>query len=418
MNSSIEMPGMRGQWRKWGVFIAVSAMFFFLNMATFTSLGVVLFTMIAQLHWSLTAAGFSFTVLGVACGVSSPFAGMAMQRLGSRFTICLGACMLLLGFLLAAISHSMAVFYCAMILLGTGYSFGGNVPGVALIAAWFDRGSARVIGIYLMMGAFGAACGPPLVHFLVNEAGGWRGHWRLMAGVAASLGIVCFGLVREGPVRGKLQPEEGMRDRRIAASHVWTTRDAILTTQFLLVSAIMAATMACVTTINSVIVPHLVKLGATPGEAAFVLSAIGVVATIVKGGSGHLCEIMASTMVLAAGVVLQAVGCILLSFADTGVLQYGAALAFGSGWGLSYVAGTLVLIEYFGAETGPRILSVVWLLVTVAAAGPIAAGMIADHTGSFALIFEIFAAMLLLLAVPALLMREPSHGGRVSTVVG
>jgi cyanate permease len=49
----------------------------------------------------------------------------------------------------------------------------------------------------------------------------------------------------------------------------------------------------------------------------------------------------------------------------------------------------------------------VWMASTFAAAGPVIAGMIADSTGSFAPIFRIYAGALLLLAVPAFMIRAP-----------
>jgi len=420
MKIKIDREGSDQHVRKWGVFLAVSLVFCFLNLSTFTSLGVVLYTMVGELHWSMTAAGFNFTLLGLACGLSSPFAALAMKWFGCRATICAGTLLLFAGFLIAAKSHSLGAFYIAMVLLGCGYSLAGNVPGIALIATWFERGSSRVIGMYLMLGALGAASGPPVVQAIVS-AGGWRGHWQVMCWAAAAIGLVCFALVREvGPkaIPHVLAIGEVFTGAKTVAADGWSPRAAVMTSQFLLVSAAMAATMACVTTINSVVVPHLVKLGSTPGAAAYVLSAIGLTATLIKGGAGHLCERLPATMILAAGLGLQAVGCFLLGFADTGVLHYASALAFGTGWGLGYVAGTVVLLAYFGADTGSKILSVVWLITTVAAAGPIAAGMIADRTGSFAPIFDIFAVMLLVLAVPFLVMREPVRRVHASAVAG
>jgi len=97
----------------------------------------------------------------------------------------------------------------------------------------------------------------------------------------------------------------------------------------------------------------------------------------------------------------------MLAFAATPALQYGSAVIFGTGWGLAYVAGTIALLNFFGGITGSRILSIVWLLTSVAAAGPIAAGMIADRYGTFAPIFLVYAVLLLSLATPILLMRRP-----------
>ena len=64
---------------KWLVFGAVSLGFFFLNLATFTSLGLVLFTMKSEMNWSITATLFSFTFLGLATGLTSPLPGMTMR---------------------------------------------------------------------------------------------------------------------------------------------------------------------------------------------------------------------------------------------------------------------------------------------------------------------------------------------------
>jgi MFS family permease len=402
---------------KFGTFGAVSLIFFFLNVATFTSLGVVLYTMVSELHWSMTAAGFSFTVLGLACGLSSPLPAVTMKWLGGRATVCIGTAILTLGFLLASVSDSLWMFYAAMIALGVGYSLAGNVPAVYLIGGWYGRSAARIIGFYLMFGALGAAFGPLIVEAIV-DAGGWRGNWQVMALACAVIGIACLVLVRDG--KGAADPvnEFGAAGGTKQAAAAWTPRQAVFTPQFLLISASMAATMACVTTNSSVAVTHLVKLGATPAAAALVLSVIAITATVVKGIAGRLCETIAPPYLLALGLVLQAIGSVILGVADTATRQYASAITFGAGWGFAYVAATVVLLEYFGLETGSKILSIVWLLTTVAAAGPLVAGMIADDYGTFTPIFDLYAGMLLVLAVPVFMMRGPAGQTRLSPSVG
>jgi MFS family permease len=389
------------------VFAAASLAFFFLNMATFAALAVVLFTMVAELHWSYTAAGFSFSLLGLACGLSSPLPALSMRWAGGRITMCIGALMLVAGFILASLSQGIIAFYVAMTLLGLGYSFAGNVPGVYLISGWFKRGASRIIGFYMMLGALGAAVGPRLVLMIVNWVG-WRGQWQVMAAVAAALGVICFALVRDpqglaaagASLKGDAHPAApGMRE--------WDPRKAVFTPQFALIACAMIATMAGVTTNNSILVNHLAKLGGTAVTASYILGGIGLVATFVKALSGWLSEKMPPSIIVATGLTLQSAGHVMLAFAATPLLQYGAVFVFGTGWGLAFVAGTIVLLDYFGSLTGSKILSVVWLLTSAAAVGPIAAGAIADAFGTFAPIFLIYAILLLVLAVPILLMRRP-----------
>ncbi len=399
------------------MFGAASLAFFFLNMSTFTALGVVLFTMVADLHWSMTSAGFSFSLLGIASGLTSPLGAVAMRWMGGRGAIVAGCVCLLGGFALAAVSHGIGTFYVAMVLLGLGYSLAGNVVGIFLIAGWFTRNSARVIGMYLMLGALGAAAGPPLVQAIVADYG-WRGQWRAMALLALLVGIACLVLIRTPPrVVASSADRATSRYAADRREFGWAPRAAILTPQFMLIAAAMTMTMACVTTFSNDTVTHLVRMGATPQGAALVMSAMALTATLVKGAAGRLCESISPTVVLAVGLVLQAVGEVLLARADSRLLGYAGAFGFGTGWGFAYVAGTVVMLEYFGAVTGSKILSIVWLLTTVAAVGPIAAGMIADRTGSFSPIFNIYAGLLLVLAVPTLMMREPAPRARAAEAV-
>jgi MFS family permease len=392
---------------QWQVFAAVSLIFFFLNGATFTSLGVVLYTMVAELHWSQAAAGFSFTLLGIACGVCSPLPALMMSRVGGRWTIVAGAATLCLGFFLAAVSASLWSFYVAMLLLGLGYALGGNVPAIYLLAAWFPDRQARVIGLYLMLGAFGATVGPPVVQAIVAHSGSWRAHWQVMGWSALVVGAVCFAFVRDIAVPSAVQV--GVDAPKADEPQAWSPREAIFTRQFALVAAAMTITMACITTNSSVTMSHLVKMGATPAFGAVILSLLALVATITKGLAGRLCELMPVTHLLGIGLVVQAAGNLILARADSAALQYGAALVYGIGWGASYVAGNVVLLRWFGPDVGSRILAVVWMITTLAAAGPLAAGVLADDTGSFSPIFYLYAALLIVVAVPAFVLGAPVH---------
>jgi MFS family permease len=101
------------------------------------------------------------------------------------------------------------------------------------------------------------------------------------------------------------------------------------------------------------------------------------------------------------------VGNILFAFAASPAVQLLAAIAFGAGWGFTYVAGPVLLIRYFGRTVGPRILSGVWLATTLSAAGPLVAGLVADRWGSFTPIFYGLGGVMLVLALPVWLMRMP-----------
>jgi MFS family permease len=394
--------------RQWLVFAAASLMFFFITGATFMSMGVVLYAMIAQLHWSQTAAGTGFGVLGLACCLSSPLPAILMNRIGTRWTMMLGGALLSAGFICACLTQGIGLFYCGAALMGVGFSLGANIPGVYLLASWFPERPARLIGVYLMLGALGGVAGPPLASWIVQHGGGWRVHWFAMACLALICGLTCLVCVKDRPRTHTGADAPGTRQAGSSGAD-WVYREAALTPQFLIIAAAMVLTQACVTTVQSAAVSHLAALGHTAAFAAFMLSLQSMMATIAKGASGTLSERIAPKRLLAAGLIIQCLGMLALAYARSPSLSYAFALAFGTGWGAAYLAVTVLLIGYFGPDTGSAVLSTVWLLTGLAAFGPPAAGMIDDRYGSFAPIFIAGGLALLPIALGALLMRTPER---------
>ena len=428
--------------QRWWVLAALSLIFFFLNGATFASLGVVLFSMISELHWSLTQAGLSFSLLGISCGLASPLPALLMRRIGCRRVVVLGGFCLAAGFWLAYAASGLPLFFIAMVFLGLGYALAGNIPGIYLIASWFPKVSARMIGVYLMIGAAGNVAGPPLVAAIVAASHSWRFNWLLMAVLAIGCTLFCLVFIRDPPpaTTGRDSSDMGTVAAAAKASVVasaavtgkssaaygaphsagksWRERQAMRTPQFALVAASMTLTIAGITTNSSVAVTHLVHLGTTPEFAAFTLSLVALVATLFKGVSGRLSEIIRPSRILAAGLILQGIGDVAFSNGPAAVNAYLFAGSFGMGWGLSYVAANVLLLDYFGRDVGARILSVVWMISTLAAAGPVAAGIIADRYGTFGPIFSVYAALLFVTALPIYLMRAPVPRSAAATARG
>ena len=392
--------------RKWWVLAAVSLMFFFVTGSTFSSLGIVLFTMAGELHWSMAEAGASFSVLGIACCLASPLPAPLMRRIGSRLTLFAAGLTLACGFGLAYGAQNLWVFYAAMALLGIGFTLGANIPGVFLLAGWFPQRAARMIGIYLMFGAFGGVVAPPLVQTLVAAGGGWRVHWLVMLALAAGLAVFCLIAVRDAdsaaPSRsGDLPPDAS------SEPHRWVYRQALATPQFLILALAMIVTQTTVTTLHSAAVPHLTRLGATAEFAALMLSLQALLATLAKGLAGSLAERFDPRVALVGGLIVHAVGLFLLGNAKTHMLGYLFALTFGLGWGSVYLAVTVLMLRYFGRECGTTLMSTVWLLTGFAAAGPALAGLLADRFGTFAPVFDACGVLLVPVALAALMMGAP-----------
>lgn len=400
--------------RKWAVFAILVGGFFVLNASTFASLGVVLFVMADDLGWSYTSAGLGFTVLGLAVGLTSFLPAILLQRIGARRTFTLGFACVALGFASASASNGIATFFSAMCLVGAGFSLAGNVTAVWLIGEWFPLKTGRMIGLYLMLGGIGDIVGPSLSHYLI-EWTSWRVNWMILASICGVLILLGALLIPAGSRQsaeiaaddGAASPSAGTD----ADAPSWTT--AFMRPLFLIIAAAITFNLACVTTVHSMAVSHLKLLGLSPAVGALGLSFMAFVSLAFKGLAGPLCERFSSRHMLAASMALQAVGVVLFAVAGHPSIVLVSSLLFGAGWGITVVATMVVLVECFGRVLGAQLLGVSHQISSIAAFGPLAAGMAADKVGSFAPVFFAFAIALGVLAFLVQILRDPELSGPV-----
>ena len=87
------------------------------------------------------------------------------------------------------------------------------------------------------------------------------------------------------------------------------------------------------------------------------------------------------------------------------------AVGSGLGFGLTALAVTLLLLNYFGRKHNLEIFSLTCLIGAVSALGPTLGGFLRDQTGGFGLTFQIYAAVIAVVFVAAALMRPPAKLG-------
>jgi MFS family permease len=392
------------------IMIVVSLGFFFVTATTFTSLGYVLYTMVADLGWSQAAAGMSFSFLGLACGLSSPLAPMMMKWIGTRLTMFLGGVVLGLGFLLAASVHDILVFFVATTFMGAGFSLIAPAPAVYLLATWFPKTASRMIGFYFMAGAFGGVVGPLVVGAIVSTTGSWRVHWMVMSIAAFVVGLISLVTIKDAvPVTAVSDVKNAGMTEKTGAAEValWTVRQALMSRSFLLLALAMMIVQTVVTTMHSSLVAHVASLGHGPTPGALAMSLLALMGTLTKGVTGALSEKINPKILLVWGLALQGAAMVLLSVSVVPGWAYVAALLFGVGWGLSWLSAHVLLLRYFGGAIAGDMVAMATMATTFAVVGPLVAGWSADDTGSFVPVFLLFAGLLALTVVVTALFLQP-----------
>jgi OFA family oxalate/formate antiporter-like MFS transporter len=329
---------------------ALSLLFFVITAGSFTSLGVVLPEMVVQLHWDWSQAGLGYTVLGVACGLASLAPALVIRRLGVRASLFLGGVLMAAGLIGFAHAATTARYLLGAASLGVGFALLATIPATYVLSRLFKHLSAA-FGLYFTAGGLGAAAGP-LLYTLAKSAGlDWRGYWTALAILtlaAASLAAALCSVPAEEatPAADTHETSEG-----------WSVKAALATPTFWIITAAYTAYLLCETSVNGLSVAHLTGRGI-------------------------------AALALARGYPLMIV----------------YVLGVGIGYGVSYLATTVLLLDTFGRKKNLELFSIMCLVSTLAAAGPWIGGALKDRTGGFEGAFWLFAGVAAIAFVAVLLM--------------
>ena len=389
---------------RWLLFAVISAIYFTISAATFSSLGIVLPYMIRELSWTWSQAGIGFSLLALLVGLASALPAWTIRRFGIAATYGGGGVIMVIGFALLALSSGIYSYQVAAALLGLGFALCAVVPAVYLLNGWMPEKRSSVIGAYMTIGGLGAVAGPLGANGFMVATHSWRLYWCAMAIVMLALTLLALVFVKSPPT--EFSAGQGP-DRAYRYPKDWRFRDAIRTPQYWVISLSMTATLLCVLTTSSCAPAHMGALGISAGVAAAVLSTNGAVGALSRYLGGALATRIDPKWLLVAGLVGEGLGMAALSVADNRFALGIFAVAEGFGFGMCLLATTLLLVNYFGPSESPEIYGTFNLITTLAMIGPYVAGLIKDVFGGFGGLFQGYAVFMLLIVAMAAAMRPP-----------
>jgi MFS family permease len=316
--------------------------------------------------------GLIYFVLGVG-------GGMLADRFGPRAVCMAGMVFIAAGLLGTSLAQSMATVYlCYGVGIGIGIAL-VYTPSIACVQPWFTRRRGLAAGI----ASAGIGAGTLVVPLLASGAIAWlqwRDALRLMALAVLVLGLGCAALMRRAPAA---QATQG--GANLPPGH--TLREALHSRKFwwLYLGAVLAA--------PSMFVPfaHVSAAARDAGidaaQAVGLVGLIGIGSLIGRFAIGALADRQGRSLTLA--LMQGAMGASYLLWA--GAASYPLFALFALCFGLSY-GGIVSLLpalcmDYFGARA---VASIIGMLYSGAALGnllgPVLAGLVFDHTGSYGLV--------------------------------
>jgi len=405
------MPAARTA--RWALFAVISAIYFMISGATFSSLGIVLPFMIKQLSWTWSQAGAGFSLFALTVGLASTVPAWILRHLGITATYGIGGATMAAGFSLLALTNGFYSYLIAAALLGLGFASCATVPAVYLLNGWMPEKRSAVIGAYMTIGGLGNVAGPLVANGFMTATHSWRLYWWAMAAAMLTLTVFALAFVKSPPPQVSAVGEAVTRTKELSSAHIyrtrndWRFRDAIRTSQYWVISGAMTATLLCILTTSSWAVTHMGTLGVSAAVSAAVLSTNGAVGALSRALGGALATRIDPKWLLVSALVGEAIGMAALSVAGNWAAIGVFAIAEGFGFGMCLLATTVLLVNYFGPSNNPEIYGTFNLITTVAMIGPVTGGLIADAFGGFAGLFQGYAVVLLLMVIIAVAMRPP-----------
>lgn len=387
--------------RAWTTLALTSALFFIITAASFSSLGLALPAMVAEMGWSWTSAGFGFTLLGFFCGITSAVPASLIRRFGVRANLLAGSVVMGLAFVCLAEADGLLLYFVGASLMGLGYTLLDSVPGTYLLSRLFARPSFP-FGLFFTIGGLGGVAGPLIYNAMIGTTSHWRSYW-LLIGAA----VVLIGLVAALGVDAKTDVGAAAEADPDISTQAWTLREALQTRQFWIIAAAYSAFLFCGITANSVSVAHLTQHGVAAVIAGSMVSVEALLNSAARLTGGIVSRFVRAKTLLAVALTSLVIGLLALTAARDLPMMLLYAGGIGIGFGLANFAATILLLDYFGRGAYLELFSAVNLIGTVGAVAPTLAGIARDRIGTFTPFLIGLAVLVALVMLAVVMMRPP-----------
>jgi MFS family permease len=211
----------------------------------------------------------AYSIYMLAYGVSAPFVGQLIDRLGARITYGFGLTCLGAGYVLAGSATALWQYCLAVGLLGgLGSASLGMVVASGLLSRWFVHRIGWIMSLpYAAIGA-GMLILPLVTQTMLLQTGDWRLTHRLLgAGVLLVLPLVM--LLPLGRMTAGSADWRAMRRRTAArAGGIWTVSAAMRTSSFWGLFAAYLCTSVAAYSVLPHSVAYLIEQGFDPLVAA------------------------------------------------------------------------------------------------------------------------------------------------------
>lgn len=382
-----------------------------------------------EFRWSSTAISIAFALQSIESGVLGPVQGWMIGRFGPRTVMRFGVITFGLGFMLFSQLDSLLTFYIAFVMTAIGASMAGFMSITTTIINWFERKRTLAMGLMQTGMSVGGLLVPLVAWSLMTY--GWRTTAfmsgvivivtglplaQLMKGRPEDYGLLPDGDTEEDQDTSDTSGAERVTPRVRSARPSFTTREALRTPAFWLISVGHSVALLVVSALSVHLVLHLHDdLNYSLKDAASVVALMTTVMMFGRIAGGFLGDRFEKRKIAALAMFGHAAAMLALAWGHSFLLVAFFAVAQGLAWGVRGPLMQAMRADYFGRASFATIMGFSSMIIMVGTvSGPLLAGLMADHYGNYEYGFTVIAILAALGSILFILARPPEPPARRS----
>lgn len=383
-------------------------------------LGVFVKPMSLEYGWPRSVISIAASIMIFSYGLGGIFSGRLLDRLAPRWIMTAGVALLSAGFIMAAFLSEPWQFYLVYgLFCGLGSSFIGAVVCGTTISKWFVRKRGKAIGIASIGIGIGTMLLTPLAGYVVRDYS-WQTGFILLGVIIFIVGGVAaqvfmgrtrpedYGLLPDGD-DGAVDP--GGAEESLPAPANLSVIPVLMDSRFWVMAFSYSLAVMVWASVSVHQVAHALDRNIDGIAAASAVGVIGLTSIAGRYFFGALSDRVRDAKYLAfLGFFFMALSMAVLMMTDSAASLYVYAVLFGFGYGSMAPLMPFLLADRFGRHIMG---SAYGLLIFFTAGlggslGPMLAGFIYDHYGSYAHAWQINLLALVLVAL-LILKLKPRH---------
>ncbi len=327
---------------------------------------------------------------------ASPLVGAQVSRIGAKPILIAATALVAITFFLYARIESLWHLRAIVVLLGLAVVGVGDITVGQIVMRWFDRGRGLALGIVYTGSNIGGFLLVPLATGIADQSG-WRDALDQLAWIAIFVLVpAALFLVREPRDADARPASPGVEEVEArGAAEDLSLSDALRTRSFW----ILAATLFCFFAYFLALLQHLVLYwtdhGMPRSEASdyyrFAIG-LGIVSKVVLGAIAD--RVPRHTALLLDFGLLGASSLVLLATPGHLAWVWLFVVLFGFSSAARDVVYPLIIGECFGVRHLAAIYgAIMFAILPAGVLGPVFAGAVHDHTGTYTVAFTTFALL-------------------------